>query len=266
MLAITILLSVIYGSEVMAAQAIEVHLSYIGSTTSTAFLGVSQGLREANLMGKFLGQSYILHEYPATAAAQAGASNPSAILAAVDAETLKQLSMLYPKIPIFNLTLEDDALRARCLPNVLHVIPSQRMRQEAVAQWRKLYPEAHVTAQAWHPEFEKYAAKQLNRRYRQAQGRPMDDRAWAGWAALKMLADSVARIQNAEPAKLLDYLKTKLAFDGQKGVTMKFRATGQLSQILLIIENGKLVGEAPVKGVVDDPLDLDSLGAVECQK
>jgi hypothetical protein len=46
---------------------------------------------------------------------------------------------------------------------------------------------------------------------------------------------------------------------------MKFRATGQLSQILLIIENGKLVGEAPVKGVVD-PLDLDSLGAVECQK
>ena len=93
----------------------------------------------------------------------------------------------------------------------------------------------------------------------------MDDRAWAGWAALKMLADSVARIQNAEPAKLLDYLKTKLVFDGQKGVTMKFRATGQLSQILLIIENGKPVGEAPVKGVVD-PLDLDSLGAVECQK
>jgi hypothetical protein len=266
MLAITILLSVIYGSEVMAAQAIEVHLSYIGSTTNTAFLGVSQGLREANLMGKFLGQSYILHEHPATATAQAGASNPSsAILAAVDAETLKQLSTLYPKIPIFNLTLEDDALRARCLPNVLHVIPSQRMRQEAMAQWRKLYPEAHVTAQAWHPELEKYAAKQLNRRYRQAQDRPMDDRAWAGWAALKMLADSVARIQNAEPAKLLDYLKTKLAFDGQKGVTMKFRATGQLSQTLLIIENGKLVGEAPVKGVVD-PLDLDSLGAVECQK
>jgi hypothetical protein len=104
-----------------------------------------------------------LHEHRATAAAQAGASNPSAILAAVDAKTLKQLSMLYPKIPIFNLTLEDDTLRARCLPNVLHVIPSQRMRQEAMAQWRKLYPEAHVTAQAWHPEFEKYAAKQLNR-------------------------------------------------------------------------------------------------------
>ena len=96
-------------------------------------------------MGKFLGQSYILHEHRATAAAQAGASNPSAILAAVDAKTLKQLSMLYPKIPIFNLTLEDDTLRARCLPNVLHVIPSQRMRQEAMAQWRKLYPEAHVT-------------------------------------------------------------------------------------------------------------------------
>src|SRR5918999_5739486 len=99
MLAIIILLSIICGSEVMATQALEVHLSYIGSTTNTAFLGVSQGLREANLMGKFLGQSYILHEHRATAAAQAGASNPSAILAAVDAKTLKQLSMLYPKDP-----------------------------------------------------------------------------------------------------------------------------------------------------------------------
>jgi hypothetical protein len=249
--------------KVIAAQTLQVHLSYLGSHTSPAFFGVSQGLAEANLMGRFLAQHYILHEHPATEAIQAQAPNISAILAAVDSETLKRLSVRYPHVPILNLTLEDDALRALCLPNVLHVIPSLAMRQEAIAQWRRLHPEAKVSALAWHPEFEKYAAKQLNRRYRKAYGRPMDDQAWAGWAAVKMISDSIARSQSAEPAKLLDYLKNQLSFDGQKGVTMKFRATGQLSQILLLVEEGRIVGEAPVKGVVD-PLDLDRLGATDC--
>jgi hypothetical protein len=249
--------------KVIAAQTLQVHLSYLGSQASPAFFGVSQGLAEANLMGRFLGQNYILHEHPATEATQAHAQNISAILTAVDSETLKQLSARSPRVPILNLTLEDDALRALCLPNVLHVIPSLAMRQEAIAQWRRLHPEAKVSALAWHPEFEKYAAKQLNRRYRKAYGRPMDDQAWAGWAAVKMISDSIARSQSAEPAKLLDYLKNQLSFDGQKGVTMKFRATGQLSQILLLVEEGRIVGEAPVKGVVD-PLDLDRLGATDC--
>ncbi|MDQ3775994.1 MAG: hypothetical protein M3461_17375 [Pseudomonadota bacterium] len=87
----------------------------------------------------------------------------------------------------------------------------------------------------------------------------MDDRAWAGWAAVKMVADSVARLGRAEATPLLDYLKTALAFDGQKGVTMSFRKNGQLRQMLLIVEGPRIVGEAPVKGVVD-PTHLDSLG------
>ena len=260
-----LLLCITPWSMAIAAQILNVHLSYIGSNTSPAFFGVSQGLTEANLMGGFLGQNYILHEHQATEGTLARDPPISAILAAVDAETLKRLSARSPSVPIFNLTLEDDAFRDLCLPNVLHVIPNLAMRQDAVTQWHKLHPEARVTAQAWHPEFEKYAAKQLNKRYSKAYGRPMDDQAWAGWAAVKMTSDSIARTQNAEPTKLLDYLKNQLSFDGQKGVTMKFRATGQLSQILLLVENGRIVGEAPVKSVVD-PLDLDSLGATSCSK
>lgn len=260
-----LLLGIAPGSEAIAAQTLQVHLSYIGSNTSPAFFGVSQGLAEANLMGGFLGQNYILHEHPATEGIQAREPPISAILTAVDAEILKQLSARFPGVPIFNLTLEDDTLRELCLANVLHVIPSLAMRQDALAQWHKLHPGTEVSALAWHPGFEKYAAKQLNRRYSKAYGRPMDDQAWAGWAAVKMLSDSIARTQNAEPAKLLDYLKNQLSFDGQKGVTMKFRATGQLSQSLLLVEEGRIVGEAPVKGVVD-PLDLDSLGAPNCPK
>jgi hypothetical protein len=47
------------------------------------------------------------------------------------------------------------------------------------------------------------------------------------------------------------------------GTDMNFRPTGQLRQPLLLVEDGKIAGEAPVRGVADD---LDSLGNVECEK
>ena len=248
-----------------AAQAtttpLEAHLGYIGPAGHNVYLGVTQGLAEANLQGQFLGQRYVLHEQstPGTP----GNTPLSAIFAAVDADTLKQLSARHPDIPIFNLTLDDEALREQCLPNVFHIPPSQRMKEDAIAQWRKRNPESTATVQAWHPDFKKYAAEQLNRRFLKAQGRPMDEDAWAGWAAVKILTDTIARLQVTEPAGLLDHLKTQLQFDGQKGVDMNFRPTGQLRQVLFLVENGRVVGEAPVKGVVD-PQDLDSLGPAAC--
>ena len=93
----------------------------------------------------------------------------------------------------------------------------------------------------------------------------MDDDAWAGWAALKMLSETVARHQSTEPARILTYLRYEMAFDGQKGVPHTFRDTGQLRQPLLLVEAGKLVGEAPVPGVVDSN-DLDSLGLTSCKR
>lgn len=46
---------------------------------------------------------------------------------------------------------------------------------------------------------------------------------------------------------------------------LKFRATGQLRQPLLITENDVLVGEAPVRGVANIE-DLGSLGINECPR
>jgi hypothetical protein len=240
---------------------LEAHFGYAGLAGQSAYLGVAQGLAEANLQGQFLGQRYVLHQQPA----KETTSPLSAIFVAADADALKRLSAQHPNTPIFNLTLDDEALRAECLPNVLHIPPSRRMKEGALAQWRKLHPESKVAAQSWHPDFKKYAAEQLNRRFLKAQGRPMDDAAWAGWAAVKMLTDTIARLQVTDPAKLLEYLKTALQFDGQKGVDMNFRPTGQLRQVLFLVENGQVVGEAPVKGVVD-PQDLDSLGPSGCPK
>ena len=81
---------------------------------------------------------------------------------------------------------------------------------------------------------------------------------------MKLLSDTVARVQDSSAATLLDALRSRLAFDGQKGVDMSFRADGQLRQPLLLVDGERLVGEAPVRGVVDIE-DLDSLGPSRCK-
>jgi hypothetical protein len=242
-------------------------LLYVGATTESAWQGVQQGLEEANQLGQFTGQRYRLEQARDISATQSLEFSPAvAILAALDAEKLRSLAnsrTTSPPIPVFNLTAEEDSLRRDCLPNVFHIIPSQRMKADALGQWRQKHPQASVTAQAWHPEFKKFAAEELNKRFRKARGFAMDDHAWAGWAAVKLLADGVARIEGTEPEKLSRYLFQEIQFDAQKGMPSSFRDTGQMRQILLLVEDGKLVGEAPVPGVVD-VTDLDSLGLPSC--
>ncbi len=92
----------------------------------------------------------------------------------------------------------------------------------------------------------------------------MDDHSLAGWAAVKMTSDAVARTQITKSSDMLEYLKNELTFDGQKGSNMNFRKNGQLRQLILLVENDKIITEAPVRGVAKPPT-LDSLGILDCK-
>lgn len=238
------------------AETTEINLSFIGDKTSLAYKGVKQGKDEANIQGVFLGQQYAITASP---------ESSTAILAAVDADSLRQLSKSHPNKAIFNLVSAQNKLRSECLPNVLHIIPSQAMNQDAITQWKKKRPNDSVKAQTWHPSFRKYAAGQLNVRFTESSQIEMDDTAWAGWAAVKLLSDSVARSQLKDSTLLLNFIKTKLAFDGQKGMSLSFRETGQLRQPILLIKNEQIIGEAPVRGIANTT-NLDSLGLTSCLK
>ena len=244
---------------VAAADTLEINLAFFGEQDKPPYLGVVQGLSEANLQGEFLGQKYNGKPYGSKNLIPIKDPVPSAILVDADVESLRILSQLNPDVPIFNLSEDHDILRHLCLPNVLHVIPSEQMKFDAEQQWKKKNPDSGAKAFAWHPDFRKYAARQLNNRFRKAALQGMDDYSWAGWAAVKMLAEAVARTQSSDPPELLSFLKNDLVFDGQKGMKMSFRSTGQLRQLLLLVEDDKIVGEAPVMGVADQN-DLDSLG------
>jgi hypothetical protein len=237
--------------------------AYIGDKENSAYFGARQGLDEANLQGQFLNQNYMLDIINSENALTTDYSPYIAVIAAVDYETFRKLSDHLPDKPVFNVWLDDDVLRTACRPNTLHIVPSKQMKQDAIAQWHKLHPDATVVAQTWHPDFVKFAARDLNKRFSKSHDRKMDDAAWAGWAAVKMSSDTIAREKINNPAKLLSYLKTSLVFDGQMGIEMDFRPTGQLRQPLLLVADGTIAGEAPVRGVADS---VDSLGNVECEK
>ncbi len=250
----------VYAEDAQKVRTADIALVTLEPTSSVA-AGVKQGMQEAGLIGRFSGWEYRLQTLtPAHLSALPQA--PAAIIAALPEEALRKLAAEVDDVPIFNVTLQQSGLRSLCKTNLLHVIASDQMLQDAVAQWREKHPGANVTAVAWHHDFELYAARELNNRFRKANGMPMDSEAWAAWTAVKLVADAVTRTASTGPARLLQFLREDVEFDGNKGVLLDFRATGQLRQPVLLVENGELVGEAPVRGVADIE-DLDSLGIKE---
>lgn len=244
---------------IAGARAETVDILFAGEADSPAYHGARQGLSEANAQGEFLGVSYRL------VTADTSQATPRAVVAAVNPARLLRLGEQYPDLPVLNVTASENTLREACERNVFHVIPSRAMLEDAENQWQRKNPGTTARARAWHHTFRKYAASQLNIRYHEQFAQDMNDESWSGWAAVKLLSDTIVRQPAITGPALIEQLQTNLAFDGQKGTDMSFRETGQLRQPLLLVDNGRIVGEAPVRGVVN-PNNLDSLGLSFCPK
>ncbi|MBL4899787.1 MAG: hypothetical protein JKX76_09135, partial [Colwellia sp.] len=79
-------ISVTFSASGATKQLNEIKLSFIGDTDSQAFMGVQQGIDEANVQGLFLGQRYSLITSP---------NLSRAILTTVDAKSIAKLSKMY---------------------------------------------------------------------------------------------------------------------------------------------------------------------------
>jgi hypothetical protein len=189
----------------------------------------------------------------------------TAVFISADTKTALAVANLpnLANVAVFNVSNTDDELRQVCLPNLLHITASDQMRKDALAQWNAKHSDAPVIVKGWHESFRKFAASQLNKRFKKEQGVIMDEDSWAGWVGPKMISDTVARTKSTDAATILDFVKNQLAFDSQKGTDATFRENGQLRQLLLFIdENNKIAAEAPLRGVKGG---LDSLGNVACK-
>lgn len=255
-------LTLLFLAAVLAAipaAAEDYLLVYVGPGSSSALQGVRLGVDESNLQGAFLGVTLSLRE------AETGQELPTGAVAVLadSRGSIPDLARTLENLPLLNLSDGSDALRTACLDTVLHVIPSDHMKADAVGQWRGQHPDAPVAAAAWHPDAVKFAARDLNKRYRERFGEPMDDLAWSGWFAARAVGDTLMRERSESPSALLRDLKAAEGLDGQKGDPQSFRASGQLRQGLVLVDpDGKLLGEAPVRGAQGG---LDSLGVSPCE-
>lgn len=129
---------------------------------------------------------------------------------------------------------------------------------------RPVVGDGGLVADAWAPNFERYGAPQLARRFQRAAQRPMTGSDWAAYVAAKALLQAALE-QPAAPtaAKLLDTLqRSDFVLDGFKGVRLSFRGWDrQLRQPLLLSDGVAVVGSAPVEGVMHPKNVLDTLGA-----
>jgi ABC-type branched-subunit amino acid transport system substrate-binding protein len=130
---------------------------------------------------------------------------------------------------------EDEPLR----PHVFHVASGPRDRRAALARWKG--GEAAEIAD-WHPSLTRFGAEQLNQRYRERFGAPMEPLAWTSWMAVKAAAEAALR-GAATPADMVRRLET-LGFDGHKGVRLRFRPEDHgLQQPLYVVAGDRVLAE-----------------------
>lgn len=133
-----------------------------------------------------------------------------------------------------------------------------------IALPRPVVGDAGMTAQAWAPNFERYGAPQLARRFARTARRPMTTHDWAAYIATKaVLQAALAQPANITATALNAGLnKPDFALDGVKGVRLSFRAWDhQLRQPMLLSDGVAVIGTAPVDGVMHAKNVLDTLGA-----
>jgi ABC transporter substrate binding protein (PQQ-dependent alcohol dehydrogenase system) len=128
-------------------------------------------------------------------------------------------------------------------------------------QPRPVVGDAGLTALAWHPQFERFGAPQVSRRFTRAAQRPMSAADWSAWMAGKALAAAAAAAPKG-PASALAQALAQVELDGSKGVQMSFRAwDGQMRQRMLLTDGQGVVALAPVDGILHPKNTLDTLGA-----
>lgn len=136
-----------------------------------------------------------------------------------------------------------------------------------------------MRATAWEPTIDAYGARELNARYMQRWGDPMEQAAWATYQAVKAFFEAATFSGSTDADSVFEYLTApNSVFDVWKGIGTSFRPWDhQMRQPLYLVDIdpdateprlvGQLVGELPAIYMPGtDPVErLDQLGDLEAQ-
>jgi ABC transporter substrate binding protein (PQQ-dependent alcohol dehydrogenase system) len=119
-----------------------------------------------------------------------------------------------------------------------------------------------LRAVTWHRVVEQWGAAQLQSRFTKLADRPMLDRDYAAWAAVRAIGEAVTRTGAADAETLRSFMLSD-AFElaGFKGSPLTFRTwNGQLRQPIPLVHERALVAQAPLEGFLHQRNELDTLG------
>ncbi|MBU2924533.1 ABC transporter substrate-binding protein [Colwellia sp. C2M11] len=127
---------------------------------------------------------------------------------------------------------------------------------------RPVIGSAGLEALAWHAVIEQWGAAQLQGRFMTLANRKMNETDFAGYLAVRSVAQSVHELNTNVSAHILDYI-TSDAFElaAYKGRKLSFRAWNkQLRMPLALVHPHALVSQSPQPGMLHPITELDTLG------
>ena len=106
---------------------------------------------------------------------------------------------------------------------------------------------AGLVPAAWSRVHEQWGGTQLQRRFEKFAGRPMTERDFNAWVAMRSIGEAVTRAQTADAASLRDYMRTAAFEVGAfKGQGLSFRTWNQqMRQPMLLVTPRMLVSVSP---------------------
>jgi hypothetical protein len=145
-----------------------------------------------------------------------------------------------PKVEPVALFLTVDPLRdgETARPRVYSISASQEFRRQALSR----HPDRKdLRAVDWHPDLKKFGADSLNLRFSRRFNQPMDEAAWRGWVAVKLIAELALRYPEASPVSKVE----ALSIDGHKGMPLRFEPRDHhlIQPVYLVDPQGKVVDE-----------------------
>lgn len=127
---------------------------------------------------------------------------------------------------------------------------------------RPVIGSAGLEALAWHSVIEQWGAAQLQSRFIAMANRGMNEQDFAGYLAVRSVAQSVHKLQSSESSKLISYIKSSnFNLAAYKGRKLSFRPwSKQLRMPIALVHPHALVSQSPQPGMLHPITDLDTLG------
>ena len=114
----------------------------------------------------------------------------------------------------------------------------------------------------WSRVHEQWGGTQVQRRFERFANRPMTERDYYNWVAVRALGEAVTRTSTVDPATLRTYLRSEAFQLGAfKGQALSFRRWDQqMRQPILLVTPRMLVSVSPQDGFLHQRTPLDTLG------